>query len=124
MKDIENRKDIELLVASFYEKLMTDELVKHFFMDVVKIDLSEHLPIIANFWESILLGNSVYNDNPMIKHIEMHRKSPMEAKHFEAWLGHWKSTIDAHFSGEIANTAKSRAQQISDLMHFKTSNIS
>jgi hemoglobin len=43
----------------------------------------------------------------------------MEKKHFEAWLKLWKETVDENFSGEIAESAKNKAENIAKLMSFK-----
>ena len=119
MPDIKTRQDIDLIVREFYDKLMVDDVIGHFFTEVVPIDLEEHLPIIANFWEAILLFNPVYHGNPMLKHIEMNRKSPMKPEHFQRWLKLWEETVSAHFEGKNAAEAISRAKGMSDLMEYK-----
>ena len=58
-KDIENRQDIELLLNRFYEKVFKDDLIGRFFTEVVPLNLETHLPIIADFWESVLLDGWV-----------------------------------------------------------------
>jgi hemoglobin len=37
---------------------------------------------------------------------------PLKEAHFERWLFLFNETIDEHFSGEISNQAKQRAQLI------------
>ncbi len=63
-KDIANREDIDLLVKTFYTKLLNDNTINYIFTDVVKINVETHLPVIADFWESILLNRNIYNNNP------------------------------------------------------------
>ena len=43
----------------------------------------------------------------------------MEKHHFDTWLRLWKSTVDQLFSGEIAESAKSKAENIASLMAYK-----
>lgn len=118
-KDIETREDIELLVTQFYKEIVSDDLIGFFFSDVVLIDLKTHLPIISDFWETLLFDKKKYRENAMLKHIQLSRKSKMDAKHFERWLTVWIKTIDSNFKGKIADKTKSRAQQIAALMKVK-----
>ena len=53
MKDIENREDIVTLLTSFYDKASKDEVIGSKFDH---LNMAEHIEVIANFWESILLG--------------------------------------------------------------------
>ena len=59
-KDIESRGDIEMLLWDFYEKAFKDELIGHFFTEVVPLNLDKHVPVIADFWESVLLEGRGY----------------------------------------------------------------
>ena len=59
-KDIENREDIDLLMQSFYSKAITDEQIGYIFTNVAKLDLEHHLPIIGDFWETLLFRTGDY----------------------------------------------------------------
>ncbi|WP_424964213.1 group III truncated hemoglobin [Ekhidna sp.] len=122
MSDITNRKDIELLVDAFYEQVIVDESIGEFFTEVVKLDWEVHIPIMYNFWETILLDNMVYKGNPMLKHIQLSQKRMLEPHHFERWLELWEATIKNHFEGLKAEEAISRAKQIASLMKYKVEN--
>jgi len=87
--------------------------------EVAKLDLEAHLPIICDFWESILLGNPIYRGNPMLKHLELAEKTALTEGHFEAWLAMWEETVRELFAGERADLAIQRAQDIGRLMLFK-----
>lgn len=58
-KDIENRSDLEQILASFYKKAFNDELIGRFFTEVVPLDLVTHLPVITDFWESVILNKQL-----------------------------------------------------------------
>ncbi len=122
MKDITSREDIEILVQRFYQKLIKDELIGFFFTDIAKIDLSKHLPKMYNFWESILLGNPVYDGFPMAIHFSLNNVFPMEEKHFNRWLQVWEATVQENFEGDNAETAIARALNIARIMHHKMVN--
>ncbi len=53
-KDIENRKDIELLVRSFYDKVKADDTIGYIFNDIAKVNWEKHLPVMFDFWENVL----------------------------------------------------------------------
>ena len=119
MTDIENRTDIEFLVNTFYKKVIKDDVIGFFFTEVVILNWEKHIPIMYDFWETMLLGNMVYKGNPMLTHIELSKKSTLKPEHFEGWLLLWKKTIDANFNGRIAILAFQKASQIAELMKFK-----
>lgn len=119
MTDIQFREDIDQLVATFYTKAMKDQTIGHIFTEVAKLNLETHLPVICNFWESILLGNPVYRGNPMLKHLELAEKTALTQVHFEVWLAMWEETVRELFAGDKAGLAIQRAKDIGRLMLFK-----
>ena len=123
MKDITTRQDIIHLIDSFYTKVVKDDLIGSYFTEVVTLDFEKHLPVMYNFWESVLLGGTSYKGNPMIKHIQLHQKKALEEKHFNRWLTLWEQTIDEHFTGSVADQAKHRAKSIKGIMMFKLKTI-
>ncbi len=119
MKDIQNRLDIEFLVNQFYQKITKDLEIGFFFTEVIVLDFKNHLPKMYNFWESIIFKKASYSGNPMLSHIHLNHKYPIEDKHFERWLFLWKQTINDSFKGCNANEAIQRANQIAQLIQFK-----
>lgn len=120
--DIRNRKDIEKLVNSFYDKIKTDEVIGYLFTDIACVNWETHLPKMYDFWENILFYTANYNGNPMMKHKELHQKSTMTQKHFAHWTTLFSNTVDKLFKGPKANEIKDRAANISSLMMIKTLN--
>jgi hemoglobin len=119
MKDIATREDIELLMNTFYERLLADERISYIFTDVAKLDIKTHIPIIADFWESVLLNKNVYHNNAMKVHMDLNDKTPLSKEHFTVWLTHFKETVDELFEGPIALLAKQRARSVATLMEIK-----
>lgn len=119
MKKLESREDIELLVNSFYQKVIKDETIGFFFNDIAKVNWDKHLPKMYSFWESILFGQMTYKGNPMAVHFPINEMEAMEIKHFEKWIELWKKTIEENFVGENADTAIYKAENIARLMAYK-----
>ena len=117
--DIETRTDIEKLIIQFYGKLMINPVIGFIFTDVVKIDLAQHIPIIVDFWETILLDNPVYKKNAMEVHYDLNKKIPLKKEYFTEWLLLFCNTVDELFMGKIAALAKTRAKSIAAIMEFK-----
>lgn len=122
MPDIKTRQDIELLVDKFYEQVLVDDTIGVFFTEVVQLDWEVHIPIMYDFWETILLDHIVYKGNPMTKHIQLNKQKTLEPLHFERWLELWEKTVHTYFDGPTAEEAMSRAKQIGNLMKFKVEN--
>ena len=117
--DISSRKDIELLMEKFYDKVKRDDTIGPVFNDVAKVNWTHHIPIICDFWETLLLDAASYRKNVMEVHFILNRKIPLEEKHFRVWLKLFTETVDECFAGEIAELAKKKAKSIAALMQFK-----
>ena len=115
VKDIETRADIDELMQAFYARALDDDVIGYIFTDVAKLDLEHHLPIIGDFWESLLFGTPAYSKhgrNPLLVHRELHEKSSLTAEHFQRWLEIFIATVDQMFDGERAEYLKQRAAAI------------
>ncbi|HEY8688439.1 MAG TPA: group III truncated hemoglobin [Chitinophagaceae bacterium] len=119
IKDITDRTDIELLMNTFYRRLLADENINYIFTDVAKIDMKTHIPVIANFWESVLLNKNVYHNNAMKIHMDLNDKTSLTKMHFDIWLQHFNTTVDELFEGDIALLAKQRAKSVATVMQIK-----
>ena len=118
-KDIEDRKDIELLINSFYDKVKQDAIIGLFFTEVVQVNWEKHLPVMYNFWENIVFQTGSYNGNPMDKHLELNKKSLILMEHFQRWILLFNETVDELFKGKKAELIKQRALSISTVMQIK-----
>lgn len=121
LRDISTRSDLEIIVKKFYTDLLNDDLVSEFFTTVVSLDLEEHLPVIVDFWASVLLHDMSYKGNVMLKHIEIHKIKKLERAHFKKWVAMWEMNIDKLHSGKLAEDAKKRARMMMELMLVKVS---
>lgn len=117
-RDIENRADIDDLMNRFYARAMTDETIGYVF-EIAGLDLKHHLPIIGDFWETMLFGTGNYQRhgrNPLRVHAELNEKTPLFFEHFERWLEIFYETVDETFTGERADYIKIRANAIANRM--------
>ncbi|MFN6945644.1 MAG: group III truncated hemoglobin [Cytophagaceae bacterium] len=115
MKDIQTKEDIRCFVDSFYDKVNADAILSPVFNHHSKVNWEKHLPIMYDFWASIILGSMEYKGQPFPKHAGL----PVEKKHFEQWVHLFTQTIDDLFSGPVADMVKIRAVTIASAFRYK-----
>jgi hemoglobin len=110
--DIATRADLRVFMDAFYARLLADPRISPLF---VTLDLDVHLPILVDFWATMLFGEGTYRRNAFEKHVPL----AIEVPHFEIWLGHFDAALDALHAGPIADVAKSRARSIAGIFRGK-----
>jgi len=106
MKDIASKADIELLIHTFYSKLLQNEGMQKVFEG---LNFEAHIPQIVHFWSFVLLDEPGYRTNVFDKHLRL----PIQLPQFDQWLATFTSTVDELFVGEKAEMAKQRATVLS-----------
>ena len=117
--EITTRQDISDLVERFYTRVREDEIIGPIFRDQENFSWDTHIPVMVNFWSSILLDDASYKGNPMLKHIELNRRTPLTQLHFRRWKELFFSTLDELFIGDRVNEAKKRVNAMEILMLMK-----
>jgi len=122
--DIETRADCERLVRAFYGRALVDPVIGFIFVDVAKLDVEAHVPRIASFWETILLGSQSYAGGAFAPHAALHAQVRLRRGHFERWLWLWCGTVDELFAGERAELAKAHADRVAHAFHRRLEGMS
>ncbi len=60
MKDIKERKDLELLIDEYYNKVLANDKVAPVFIGKIQFDWPSHFSIICDFWDNLLWGGDKY----------------------------------------------------------------
>jgi hemoglobin len=110
--DIVQRDDIQVMVDRFYEKVKADPLLGPVFSHV---DWPNHLPVMYDFWSSMLLRDQTYRGNPLQRHLHL----AIDTSHFGRWIELFMETVDESFEGEKAEEAKMRGQAIAAVFQVK-----
>lgn len=118
MRDIADKKDIQLLVENFYNHALQDETIGPLFKKAGFV-LESHIPTMVSFWETILFDVITYSGNPMLKHIELNKTVPLLPADFQQWMNIWENTVKTNFEGPLAEKAIIRASSIAHLMQHK-----
>jgi hemoglobin len=118
-EELKSREDIIAVLEAFYKQVVHDDLVGHFFTEVVQLDMEKHIPVITDFWEAILFDSRSYKKNVMEVHQHIHLLSKIKKEHLARWIEVFSKTVDALFAGSKATLMKQRAQSIATLMDIK-----
>jgi hemoglobin len=118
-RDIENRTDIVEIITLFYKYSYQDERLGAIFKHIAPLDLTTHIPLVADFWEGILFDVFTYKGNVTEKHFSVNTKTNLSKEDFDLWYSYWQKAVDELFAGELAEKAKFRAQSIANIMSYK-----
>lgn len=118
-RDIQGREDIVDILWKFYTIAFKDDLIGRFFTEVVPLDLDTHIPVIADFWDSVVFNARGYRKNVMEVHQHIHQLSAIRKEHLDRWVKLFTGTVSENFEGEKAELMKQRARSIATLMDIK-----
>lgn len=110
--DIARRADLDTLLTAFYGRALADPVLRPVFVDEMRLDLDEHLPVIAAFWEHVLFRTGAYSGRTMDVHRRVHQRIPLTEAHFARWLELWSATADEMFAGPVVEQAKAHAARM------------
>jgi hemoglobin len=119
MNDITTRQDIQTLMESFYGKALTDEVIGYFFTEVAPLNMEVHMPLIVDFWETIIFGEAKYKGNVLEVHRQIHELSAFKEEHFTRWVKLFQQTVNELYTGDHAELLKQRAESIATVMKLK-----
>lgn len=114
--DLDSREKIAALVDAFYARVLADQRLAPIFLDVAKVDLELHLPLIRSYWEKLLLGDRTYQRHTMNIHRAVHAKRRLQSEDFERWLALFRTTVNSLYAGPGAERAKQLAGHIAGNM--------
>lgn len=105
LPDLDSPQNIDIFVASFYEKLLSDDVMAPLFLRDAGIEVTTHLSTISLYWQKMLWGDKQYATNMMSKHRAIHAKSGFTVEHYDRWLGYFEQTVRGSFAGEYSDKA-------------------
>jgi hemoglobin len=104
---------IERLVRGFYDEVRRDALLGPIFAAGVS-DWEHHIAKLCDFWSSVALMTGRYHGQPMRVHLLL----PIEAAHFERWLGLFEATARRVCPPAAAEHFLERARRIGESLRL------
>ncbi len=83
---IETQHGIDNLVKRFYAKVQTDVLLGPVFNETAKVNWEKHIPLLCQFWRSIMLKTGEYHGHAYKKHELLGQLTDLNRTHLERWL--------------------------------------
>ncbi|BBZ49726.1 group III truncated hemoglobin [Mycobacterium heidelbergense] len=115
--DLTGRADVEALLHRFYDRVMVDDVLIGPFAELRAGGLDSHIPVMADFWQTVLFRAGLYRGSALHAHRRVHQQTPLSGRHFVRWLTVWNETVDEMFRGPVAEHAKIQAARIAWAMH-------
>lgn len=112
LHDLSNRADIEALLRRFYGRVLDDDVLGEPFTDVRARGLDSHIPVMTDFWETMLFRAGRYRGRVLDRHRHVHGRTPLSGSHFARWLHTWLDTVDEMYRGPVAEHAKVQATRV------------
>ncbi|CAM3068527.1 Group 3 truncated hemoglobin ctb [Legionella steigerwaltii] len=113
-----SKTHIEKLVTHFYQKVQRDEILGPIFNDVAHVDWNEHIPLLCQFWNSVMLKTNEYHGNAYQKHVLLKQFAPIEESHFVRWLNLFQNEAANHLPMEIAEEIVQKATVIAESLKY------
>jgi hemoglobin len=110
--DLDSRRDIHDLVVRFYREVVFDDLLEPVFGEVAEVDWSAHIPKLIDYWCRVLLGEPGYAGAILAAHRHVHDLDAFRIEHFNRWYSLWVMSVDAGWTGPLAERAKRHAARI------------
>lgn len=116
--DLTDRADVESLLRRFYGQVLVDDILAEPFSEVREVSgLDSHIPVMTDFWETILFRVRRYRGHVQDVHGRVHDRTALSTHHFTRWLTTWYDTVDEMYDGPLAERAKTQAARIAWSMH-------
>ena len=73
--------------------MLDDEVLREPFKQVWIKGLDPHIPVMADFWETMLFRAGLYRGRVLDAHRRVHDRTALASRHFLRWLTIWNDTV-------------------------------
>lgn len=94
-------------MRAFYGRVAADATLGPIFATRID-DWEAHIARMCAFWSSVTLMSGRYHGQPLAAHLDL----PVEARHFDHWLGLFAETVESLCRPEAAALFLERARRI------------
>jgi hemoglobin len=112
------KKHIEKLVIHFYQRVQEDELLAPVFNDAAQVNWEHHIPLLCQFWNSIMLKTNEYHGGAYMKHVLIGQKENIQKTHFTRWLSLFQEEATKHLPSDAAKEIVHKASLIAQSLQY------
>src|SRR5947209_6245430 len=98
--DLAGRADVEALLRRFYGGVLVDDVLAEPFAALRMGGLDSHIPVMCDFWETVLFRAGLYRGSALHAHRHVQRTS-LSGRHFVRWL-----TVEQHRRRDVSRTCR------------------
>jgi hemoglobin len=106
-------EDLLPLLDVFYAEVAREPLLAPYFAPV---DMTAHMPRIADFWSTLLFHTRRYQGNAFRPHLDM---PGLDAERFARWLAALETTVDERHAGPMAEQMKELGHRVALSMQLR-----
>ncbi|MCE3038386.1 group III truncated hemoglobin [Helicobacter anatolicus] len=112
METVINQQNIQKLMDIFYAKVRKDPELSKIFLPAVGEDnesWEKHKEKIGRFWRQMLLGEPVFDGQPLKKHLDL---PPFPRELFNVWLNLFSESLHQIYENDVAKSILQKATMI------------
>ena len=110
--DLATRADVEAFPRRFYGQVLVDDiLAEPFSWEMWVNGLESHLPVMCDFWQTVLFRAGLYGGSAVRAHQPVHDRHVRTARHFLRWLKPLEQHHRPDVSGSSRRTRENRSDQ-------------
>lgn len=105
-------ENIKILMDKFYADIRSNKDLGPIFENRIGIDAKNweaHKEKISRFWRQMLLGENVFDGQPLKKHLDL---PPFPREHFNVWLNLFSACLYQIYTPEVAKSILMKAEMI------------
>ena len=106
--DLATRADVEALLRRFYGQVLVDDILAEPFAEIRVNGLESHLPVMCDFWQTVLFRAGLYGGSAVRAHQPVHDRHVLTARHFLRWLKLWNTPSTRCIRAQSPSTRNSR----------------
>ncbi|MBP7184635.1 MAG: group III truncated hemoglobin [Saprospiraceae bacterium] len=118
-KDIKTRKDLEIIVLSFYTKVSNDELLGKVFENTLQNHWDKHISTMVDFFDNMIFYSGAYLGNPMELHLVLNTTKHLSHEQFDRWLIVFEATVTSVYEGVNTDTLLEKTTNIAKYLENK-----
>ena len=116
LQDTITRENLKYLMRLFYERAIVDPVIGHYFIHELGEDMNheewhEHIELLADFWQAVLLEEGPYWGNPSGTHFGI---ANLTRESFMQWIALFSLTVNEVYVPELASRFKQEGVYFSE----------